>query len=240
MKFGISTEVAKAAQSNRKAPFEGDAIYDVTFLGCEERTFDSNGQSYNVLDIKFGTDANEYTHTLFEPQDGDDERTPSAFGTNPSRLDHLNITIMHLFNATNPEYAKSILDGSVKFEPSTWKQLCDEVIKITTPFVGKKTKIKLLKIKTKNGIVAQFPGFPASFNKNGELYLSSTFIGDNIYFTRKETEAIKARENAVATPVSNPAIPSGLGMPVNNPVGIGGVAMPSPVGGASKLISFNM
>ena len=104
MKFGISTEVAKAAQSNRKAPFEGDAIYDVTFLGCEERTFDSNGQSYNVLDIKFGTDTNEYTHTLFEPQDGDDERTPSAFGTNPSRLDHLNITIMHLFNATNPGF----------------------------------------------------------------------------------------------------------------------------------------
>ena len=59
-------------------------------------------------------------------------------------------------------------------------------------------------------------------------------------FIKPKSEAIKARENAVATPVSNPAIPSGLGMPVNNPVGIGGVAMPSPVGGASKLISFNM
>ena len=70
----------------------------------------------------------------------------------------------------------------------------------TKEFIGKETKIKLIKNNKGN---AEFPGFFASYSREGKLYMNTNFIGDKIFFTTKELNRIKAQETAKPTEISS-------------------------------------
>ena len=70
------------------------------------------------------------------------------------------------------------------------------MVQATDSGKGTQTKIKLVK---NNKGVATFPFF-ANYNRDGKLYMSTNFIGKNIFFTNKELDKIaKATESKPTT-----------------------------------------
>ena len=61
-------------------------------------------------------------------------------------------------------------------------------------------------LKRHNKGNAEFPGFFASYSREGKLYMNTNFIGDKIFFTTKELNRIKAQETAKPTEMGNTVI----------------------------------
>lgn len=183
-----------------KPQLEGFKIHNVEFKGVEKTDITSpkDGTIYKVIVIKFENEFGTNRTTVFEPKDEDYTRKPSQFGgLNPCRVDIILDLFKQLVTAVNPVLSKEIADGKqLKF--SGWDGLRDAFVTATKEYVGTKTQIKLEKNKKGE---AQFPGFPMGIDKEGVLYRSSTYIGNNIGWTPKETKAMNNFVQAAATPM---------------------------------------
>ena len=203
MNFDFSF-TAGNSQSGTRKQFEGNAIYTVKFDGCEYREFTSQaGADFKELDIKFSNEDGQYTKTFFEPKDSDFQDTQGVYGPNPSNVKQMMLALKHLIDAINPELGKKIDKGEEKIAKNTWKAICEFMVENTKEFIGKETKIKLIKNNKGN---AEFPGFFASYSREGKLYMNTNFIGDKIFFTTKELNRIKAQETAKPTEMGNTVI----------------------------------
>ena len=205
-------ETAGSSQSGVRKIFDGNAIYDVTFDGCEAR--DIQGvqdptKTFHVLDIKFSNDDGMFTHTEFEPSPEDMQDTTSAFGyPQPSRVKSMMLLFKHLIDAVNPDLGKALDNKEKTLNTTSWDALRKLMVAATDPGKGTQTKIKLF--KNKNG-KAVFPGFFANYSKEGKLYMNTNFIGKNIFFTNKELDRIaKATEAKPTDSISldGPAAPA--------------------------------
>lgn len=202
MNFNFN-ETAGISQSSTRKTLEGNKIHEVKFDGCEARDIQGvqdPSKVYHVLDIKFSNDEGYFTHTIWEPRDSDMEDTQGSFGPTPSNVKSMMLTLKHLIDAVNPELGKQIDKKEKSLNASSWETLRQAMVKATEPGKGTITKIKL--VKRKNG-EASFPGFVASYNRQGQLYMRTNFIGNNIFFTNKELEAIKKQEAAKPTNMSD-------------------------------------
>ena len=192
-------ETAGASQSAVRKLFDGNAIYDVTFNGCEAR--DIQGvqdptKVFHVLDIKFSNDEGIYTHTIFEPTPEDAVDRQGPFGPQPSNVKAMMLLFKHLIDAVNPELGKAIDNKEKNLNTTSWDSLRKLMVQATDSGKGTQTKIKLVK---NNKGVATFPFF-ANYNRDGKLYMSTNFIGKNIFFTNKELDKIaKATESKPTT-----------------------------------------
>lgn len=186
------------SQSTVRKQLEGNAIHEVVFDGCEVKDFagvqDPTKQFHN-LDIKFSNDNGVFVHTLWEPKDSDYQDRQTAFGPSPSNYLTMMYLIKHLIDTANPELAAQINSGEKQLNFTSWDQLRKFVVEATAPFVGKSTKIKLLK---NNKGEAIFPYF-ANYDRNGRFYMSTNFIGDNIFWTSKELNKMQAAAEAKPT-----------------------------------------
>ena len=82
MNFNFN-ETAGVSQSQSLPQLKGNAIYEVTFKGCEIREIKGVkhvGEIYNVLDIKYANNDGYYTDTIFEPKKGDQKRQETEIG----------------------------------------------------------------------------------------------------------------------------------------------------------------
>ena len=200
MNFDLSF-TAGVSQSGTRKQFVGNEIYTVKFDGCEYREFTSkDGANFKVLDIKFSNEDGQYTKTFFEPKDSDFQDTQGTYGANPSNVKQMLLALKHLIDAVNPELGQKIDKGEEKIAKNTWKGICDFIVDNTKEFIGKETKIKLIKNNKGN---AEFPGFFASYSREGKLYMNTNFIGDKIFFTTKELNRIKAQETAKPTEIAS-------------------------------------
>lgn len=187
-----------------KSQLEGNKIHDVQFDGCE--AVELKEGTMKVLRIKFSNEEGVFTHTIFEPREGDDKDTDGMFGKNPSRILEMMTLFRHLGAAVCPELVEYInsIKGSV-----TWDQIRKRIVEITTPAIGTKTKIKLLakkRVDPNTGVErndAVFPSYFLSYSREGSLYMRTKFIGSRLVFTDKELTAIKNQENAQPVKVSN-------------------------------------
>lgn len=197
--FGMT---AGASQSTARKQLEGNQIYDVKFDGCEARDFAGSqdpSKTFRVLEIKFSNDQGYFTDTVWEPTEQDAQDQPGAFGNQPSRVKAMMLKFKHLIDAVNPELAAKIDKGEQKLNAPSWDALRQLMVKATTPGIGKETKIKLIK---NNKGDAMFPYF-ANYNRAGQLYMATNFIGDNIFWTNKELNKINQAASAKPTSTAN-------------------------------------
>jgi len=193
-------ETAGASQSTVRKLFDGNAIYDVTFDGCEARDIQGvqdTTKVFHVLDIKFSNDEGIYTHTIFEPNPEDMNDRQGPFGPQPSNVKAMMLLFKHLIDAVNPELGKAIDNKEKNLNTTSWDSLRKLMVQATDSGKGTQTKIKLVK---NNKGVATFPFF-AAYNKEGKLYMQTNFIGKNIFFTNKELDRIAKATEAKPTDV---------------------------------------
>ena len=79
----------------------------------------------------------------------------------------------------------------------TFGELCENFINILKPKFGTETNLKLVGATDKDGnFVPRLPYFLA-LNKQGEVFVSDNFIGENLFFTEydlKRKEDLKAKK----------------------------------------------
>ena len=196
-------ETAGISQNSARQLFEGNAIYDVTFDGCEARDIQGvqdPSKVFHVLDIKFSNDSGYFTHTEFEPSPEDMQDTQGSFGPNPSRVKSMMLLFKHLIDAVNPALGQAIDKKEKSLNTTSWDALRQLMVKATESGKGTQTKIKLFK---NNKGVATFPRYFAKYNKEGKLYMSTNFIGKNIFLTNKELDQIAKAAAAKPTDTTN-------------------------------------
>ena len=172
-------------------------IHNATFMGIDKTEINGkNGDTFNVLVMKFDVEGfGEIEHKLFEPTSN--TRTESQFGgQNPSQLEQFMIANRHLLDTANPDIAKGIDDGTVTIDAPNFASFVKKMQEFTNDFIGKSVKIKLL--PTKSGF-NQMPSFPAKISKAGKLYLTTSFIGNELTLTANELAAIEKAKNAKPT-----------------------------------------
>ena len=192
-------ETAGISQNGARKLFDGNAIYDVTFDGCEARDIQGvqdPSKTFHVLDIKFSNAEGVFTHTEFEPNPEDMQDTQGSFGPNPARVKGMMLLFKHLIDAVNPELGKAIDNKEKNLNTTSWDALRKLMVQATESGKGTQTKIKLFK---NNKGVATFPRYFAKYNRDGKLYMSTNFIGKNIFFTNKELDQIAKQSEAKPT-----------------------------------------
>lgn len=195
--FGMT---AGSSQSSTRKQLEGNAIHTVIFDGCEARDIDGKQdptKKFKVLDIKFSSNDGYFTETIWEPTNNDMEDRQGPYGAQPSNFKAMMYKFKHLIDAVNPALAAKIDSGEQKLSANTWDGLRTLIVQATTPGIGKETKIKLIK---NNKGEAIFPYF-ANYDRNGKFYMSTNFIGDNIFWTSRELT--KMQNAATAKPTSS-------------------------------------
>jgi len=216
---------AGTSHSEAKPLFPGNDIYDVVFDGCEIRDIKGVKDpdiTYNTLSIKFSNEDGYFTHTVFEPKDGDNKRETMDW-TDPksgkvnnipqaSNIEKMMLLFKHLIDTVNPELAKEIDAKTKRIGAPDWKGLREVVIKATDPGKNKSTKIKLI---TNNKGAATFP-FYASVNREGVAYINNNFIGDKLFFSTKEMNKIKNINTSKPTPISNFDLPDVVNSSTSN------------------------
>lgn len=214
--FGISEE---SAVRTSKRQFKPWGIYDVEFKGCEVREFKGKkdpSKTYKVLTINFENDECYFSHSLFFPQEGDDERRENVKQDGsktvfPSNFEVLMATVEQTGQILNPKGFEKMKAASSKFR--SFDDVANALIKITTPVIGAKTKLKLVG-RTRDGKVV--PAIPniVGINHDGEKFISDNYIGDNLYFS--DYEDGKRKEYLKAAPTKVEEKVKDLDMAPNN------------------------
>lgn len=203
-------EVANAAQSTSKPVLEGNMIHTVKFLGCEARDIagvKDPTQTYNVLDIKFSNDRGYFTHTIWEPKPEDFQDRENNGIKNPSNVKAMMQLFTHLICAVNPKLGEQLKNKEKQLTAKDWNSLRQLMVKATESGKDKEVQIKLIKNKKGESI---FPYF-SNYNKNGELYMSTNFIGNDLLWTTKELKALEKAQSTPTTPTPNDDLPLSQG-----------------------------
>jgi hypothetical protein len=182
MGFNINNDVDA---STSKPILEGFKIHNVEFKGVE--TPDYKEGTYKVIVLKFENELGQFRGSIFEPKAGGDTRTQSMYGVNPSAYEIIEDYFRQLVNAVNPAFYEAIANGGKAPVINGWDDMRKLFVSATTPGIGTKTQIKLM--KGKNG-QPEFPPFHMQISKDGALQRKSLFIGNNLGFTDKEMKAI--------------------------------------------------
>lgn len=174
-------------------------IHNAIFKGITKTELNGkNGDTYNVLVMTFDIEGfGDFEHKLFEPTSN--TRSETMYGPTPSQLEQFMIANRHLLDTANPAIAKGIDDGSIEIDAPNFASFVKKMQEYTNDFIGKPIQIKVL--PTKSGF-NQMPGFPARVSKNGTLYLTTKFIGNDLTLTPNEKSAIEKAQNAKPTNMS--------------------------------------
>lgn len=204
MAFNFGTLATTQATSNIQRRLTPWGIYNVKFAGAKKETVSGKkdvNATYDILKVRFEGEDGYYEESIFYPKEGDDKRPTytSKDGheyEGASSFERTMTFIAQVARVLNPKGFEKMQEASTKFK--SFDDVVKAFIAITDPAKGKETHLKLVG-RTQNGnVVAALPKFVA-VNKNGELFTSDNFIGDNLFFTAYEESRKKAAENAKPT-----------------------------------------
>ena len=164
--------------------------------GIHEVTFKGINLTEKGMELTFENDNGTHRELIFEPRS--DQRTESQFGPNPSEAEQFMCKVKQIISALDPELADNIEKDGTKFTAPSFSAFVKLVKKYLDHKVGEKTFIKL--IPTSGNFVG-FPGFPAKLNKDGILYMSTKFIGEDLVLTPAEMTRIENAAKATPTPM---------------------------------------
>lgn len=201
--FSINSSVSAVSNSIKQlAPF---AIYDVKYEKSEITEFDGKkdpGKHYKTLRIRFSNTDGYHEETLFFPTPADAERRKfeNSDGTTremPSNWERTKFFMAQVMEVLNPDGYKKFCEASSKFKD--FEMMANAFIKVLEPAVGKETKLKLMGRTDANGNVhAVLPNF-LNISKDGQLYVSTNFIGDRVFFSTYEEGQVQKFKNAKPT-----------------------------------------
>lgn len=208
--FNISNTPAVSTSKKRLAPWN---IYPVTFNGCEIVEFDGKKdttQHYKTLRVSFEGENGYYTETIFFPKESDGVRQKYQNSQGheyetPSNWERTKTFIAQLATVLNPKGFEKMQEMSSKFKG--FEDMCKALIAITDPKKGTKTNLKLVGRTKQDGTVEPvLPKFVV-VNKEGELFVSDNFIGENLYFTPYEEGKRAEFQNAKPTKMPDNDVP---------------------------------
>ena len=201
--FSINSSVSAVSNSVKQlAPF---AIYDVKYEKSEIVEFDGKkdpSQHYKTLRVRFSNADGYYEETIFfpTPADGEPKEYERPDGTKqkfPSNWDRIKFFMAQVMTVLNPEGYKKFCEASSKFKD--FEMMANAFIKVLEPAMGKETKLKLMGRTDESGNVhATLPKF-LSYNRDGQLYISTNFIGDRVFFSTYEEGQVQKFKNAKPT-----------------------------------------
>lgn len=201
--FSINSSVSAVSNSIKQlAPF---AIYDVKYEKSEIAEFDGKkdpGKHYKTLRVRFSNADGYYEETIFfpTPADGEPKEYERQDGTKqkfPSNWDRIKFFMAQVMTVLNPEGYKKFCEASSKFKD--FEMMANAFIKVLEPAMGKETKLKLMGRTDESGNVhATLPKF-LSYNRDGQLYISTNFIGDRVFFSTYEEGLVQKFKNAKPT-----------------------------------------
>ena len=201
--FSINSSVSAVSNSIKQlAPF---AIYDVKYEKSEITEFDGKkdpGKHYKTLRVRFSNADGYYEETIFfpTPADGEPKEYERPDGTKqkfPSNWDRIKFFMAQVMTVLNPEGYKKFCEASSKFKD--FEMMANAFIKVLEPAMGKETKLKLMGRTDESGNVhATLPKF-LSYNRDGQLYISTNFIGDRVFFSTYEEGQVQKFKNAKPT-----------------------------------------
>ncbi len=151
------------------------------------------------MTIKYENEDGYFNVDLFFPKDGDDVR-PEFDGQNggkvhmASSFENTMAIIKQTVQILNPKGFDTLQKASVKC--TSFEQLAGMVVKVLTPVIGKKIKIKLTGRNRDGKVVAQIPRILA-LNKEEEAFICDNYIGEKLFWsdyeTTKRDEFLKAK-----------------------------------------------
>lgn len=185
--FNMGGVAAAKVVSNN---FLSSGIHDVIFKGIDK------ADSFNALELRFEAVDGSGIHNerIFEPQSA--ERTQSQFGANPSQAEQFMCKVKQIIDALDPELGEKIEKDGNKFAAPDFDGFIMLLKRYLDKRVGTQTQIKLLPTK---GSYVGFPGFVASLNRDGVIYMTTKVIGENLTLSAKEATAIENAKNAKPT-----------------------------------------
>lgn len=188
----------------KEGKFLQAGIHNAKFVSVElgEVNSQKNGQNYKTMKLTLDIDGfGEYSHNFFEPTSAD--RSAGTYGENPSQVEHFMIAVRQIVDALSPEIGEMIdndtiaINGKhIKKDGLSFDQLVKVISALTKPYAGTELEVKL--IPQSNGFAA-IPGFPAKISRNGNLGISTRFIGHNLVMNQSEQKKIDAAKNAQPT-----------------------------------------
>lgn len=219
--FSINSSVSAVSNSVKQlAPY---AIYDVKYEKSEIVEFDGKkdpSQHYKTLRVRFSNADGYYEETIFfpTPADGEPKEYERPDGTKqkfPSNWDRIKFFMAQVMTVLNPEGYKKFCEASSRFKD--FEMMAKAFIKILEPAAGKETKLKLMGRTDESGNVhAALPKF-LSYSREGQLYVSSNFIGDRVFFSTYEEGLVQKFKNAKPTTMPELAAdPLGMTTQVDN------------------------
>lgn len=179
-------------------------IHNAKFVSVElsEVNSQKNGQTYKTMKLTLDIDGyGEFSHNFFEPTSAD--RSAGTYGENPSQVEHFMVAVRQIVDALDSKIGEMIdndtitINGKhVKKDGLSFDQLVKVIAALTKPYAGTELEVKL--IPQSNGF-ATIPGFPAKISRNGDLGISTRFIGHDLVMNQSEQKKIDAAKNAQPT-----------------------------------------
>lgn len=165
-------------------------IHNVIFKGI------AKSDNSNSMELRFEAVDGSGVHTerVFEPRS--EERTQSQYGLNPSEAEQFMCKIKQVIEALDPELAQKIEADGSKFTAASFEDFIVLLKKYLDKKIGVQTQIKL--VPTSGNFVG-FPGFIARLNKDGNIYMTTKVIGEDLVLTSKEKSTIDTAANAKPT-----------------------------------------
>lgn len=175
--------------------FLGAGIHNVVFKGLSKATI-----SQPAMELQFEAVDGSGTHIerIFEPHSN--ERKAVSWGTSASEADNFMCKVKQIIDALDPELAHKIETDGDKFTAPDFDGFIVLLKKYLDKKIGTQTQIKL--VPGNQGNYVHFPQYVARINKDGNLYMGTKVIGDNLVLTASEKTAIENAVNAKPTDMS--------------------------------------
>ena len=181
----------------KKAPIylQGNEIHKTHLKECKAHEIDTKNGKVKVIEFTFENEEGLiYSDRVFEPRSK--ERVANANGyLSPSDYDYF-MTKMRMYSRVMAPKLFEMMNANKLPAVTGWDQLITILAKqFNNDLIGKK-EFQLKLVKNKDGW-ACVPRFFLSINKDGEMYVSSRFIGEleePIEFNKSELKNIKEKE----------------------------------------------
>lgn len=191
-------------------------IYEVKFDGLELNDIKGKKDpeaTYKTIKMSFSNNEGVFVNNLFIPTTDQDAERPVYKNKDgheyeaPSRFEDFKWTLLQLAQVVNPEGYKKLQEQSSRIKSM------DDFVKIVIACANAKkgatTNLKLTGRTTEDGkTYARIPRI-VGVNKEGELFISDKFVGDNLEFTLYEADKAKAYHSAKPTDMETVATDAG-------------------------------
>jgi len=220
----LNVQIEKKAATR----LHGNLIHKVVLKSCSVDDLDTKNGKVKVLSFTFeGADGLVYVDNIFEPRSQERKQNDKGY-TNPSEYDMF-MTKIRIYSKILAPKLFDLMNAGKLPPVNGWEQLTTMLSKQFQVAITSRKEFQIKLLKNNDGWPT-LPRYFLSFNKDGEMYISSRFIAevdDILEFTK--SEAKKINEEQTFTPSKMPNIAPTKDDVMDMVTGITGNANPQAV-----------